>query len=31
VVVGNAPANAVYTDLQAFEEVLAIAARRLLK
>ena len=31
VVVGNAPADAIYTDLAAFEEVLAIVARRLLK
>ena len=31
VVVGNAPADAIYTDLAAFEEVLAIAAARLLK
>jgi len=31
VVVGNAPADAIYTDLTAFKDVLAIAADRLLR
>ena len=31
VVVGNAPEDALYTDLTAFREVLAIAAERLLR